>query len=494
MDGAGVGPSYSPSARSLPPSDPSDFSSWHGEDTTSSRGSHGMFIVNLMRDGSGVVGPPIGDHLKNKLKNMIQQKFDGFLVIKNTDQNEKGKLVTVVCDLTISSENLVRIDIACNENNTFFIIPSLETEKQDIAPEVAGEIQRWVEQVSNFGMSGTCMSLSAFLHYGFSVWKQSQLRPRAKGPQRSPAVNSVAEEPIGDERTSFPAPTFKSTSSPPFAAQPLTPASATQGSVPMSGPPTLGTLNYVDLEGVERHDSSHSGISGLVRRDKMPLSLSSMLAQAQELALAGNYLACVEVTSDALQSEGALGDMATTNQLLLLRASAHHHQRQHAQSLRDSEQVIQSDPTCVAGYSLQADALQGLGKVDDALEAIMCAMEYDPHNPDIQEAFSVLFNDASRARARRERPNRVPPRSLSRVRLPDALSTTTQATRLSSKSTTPTDQSPGSRSSSDSDCVVDNDGFSREREPRKKNSESFATADCKTNSDVDHQEDRGGAN
>eukprot|EP00397_Hematodinium_sp_SG-2012_P019911 GEMP01020486.1.p1 GENE.GEMP01020486.1~~GEMP01020486.1.p1 ORF type:complete len:518 (+),score=128.23 GEMP01020486.1:139-1692(+) len=511
MDGAGFGPAYSPSARSLPPSDPSDFSSWHGEDTTSSRGSHGMFIVNLIRDGNGLIGPPIGDHLKNKLKNMIQQKFDGFLVIKNTDQNEKGKLVTVECDLTISNDELVRIDISCNEDNTFFIIPSLEgADRHGMTPEKAGEVQRWIEQVSNFGMSGACMSLSAFLHYGFNVWKQSPLRPRAKAP-RSPTVEAVAKELIihdprrdGELANDMLAPRDAAVVAAPLsrdalAAHAVVPGdqhSLAKGTQVMdnnicSVPRDVGGAGADgagrDMKGKEGDawsgaSSGQASLgSGAARLAKMPLSLKSMLAQAHAAAYEHDYATCVALTSDALKSDAASWDMTVANELLLLRSFAYIRQRQNVQALRDCEQVIQNNPTCVAGYSRQAEALHGMGKLDEALEAIMCAMEYDPQDSEIQEAFTVLFNDVSRARARRERSavtssHRAvaPPGSLSRVRLADAVSTTTQATRLSSKSTTPTDQSPGSRSSSnDSDCMVDNDGDTRDRDSRARRSASF---------------------
>jgi len=447
-----VGPSYSPSARSLPPSDPSDFSSWPGEDTTSSRGSHGMFIVNMMRDGNGVVAP-IGDHLKNKLKNMIQQKFEGFLVISNTQQNEKGKLVTVECDLRINSGDLIKIDIACNEDNTFFVIPLQEPvsrlegaiTEQDTNDTIA-EVKKWIEQVSYFGLSGCCQSLSAFLHYGFTVWKQSPLRPKRDSEDRSRGKRGDV---LQDERM--------------FARSKRTDA-APQGQRHEIGAGI--NMECTQDEGGLRANTNTNNKHPMKPKkeneerirstDKLPSSLSSMLAQAHEAIVANDYVIAVEVTSEALKSEAAIFDTSATNQLLLLRSFAYMRQRAFMPALRDCEQVIANDPTCVAGYSRQAEALHGMGKLEEALEAIMAAMEYDPQNLEIQEAFTSLFNDVSRERVRRERAiltqgsreRAEVTQRMSRNRLPDALSTTTQATRLSSKSTTPTDQSPGSRSSS----------------------------------------------
>lgn len=461
-----MGPSYSPSARSLPPSDPSDFSSWPGEDTTSSRGSHGMFIVNMMRDGNGVVAP-IGDHLKNKLKNMIQQKFEGFLVISNTQQNEKGKLVTVECDLRINSGDLIKIDIACNEDNTFFVIPLQEPvsrlegaiTEQDTDDTIA-EVKKWIEQVSYYGLSGCCQSLSAFLHYGFTVWKQSPLRPkrdsedRSRGKQRGDA--SQDERMFARSKRTDPAPLDDTRHEMGGAGGINMECTHDEEGGGLRGGSTSTNINKHPMTTLHKVNPKKENEERIRSTDKLPSSLSSMLAQAHEAIVANDYVIAVEVTSEALKSEAAIFDTSATNQLLLLRSFAYMRQRAFMPALRDCEQVIANDPTCVAGYSRQAEALHGMGKLEEALEAIMAAMEYDPQNLEIQEAFTSLFNDVSRERVRRERAiltqgsreRAEVTQRLSRNRLPDALSTTTQATRLSSKSTTPTDQSPGSRSSS----------------------------------------------
>jgi len=191
----------------------------------------------------------------------------------------------------------------------------------------------------------------------------------------------------------------------------------------------------------------------------MPSSLSSMLAHAREMANASDYKACIDITTEALQSDAALGDEKTANQLLLLRASTYIRLGDNLQAVRDCEQVLQGDPTSVNAYSRHAEALNSLGKSEEALDSIMTAMECDPQNSEIQEAFSFMFNNVAQQRARSEREvsrhnsEGIPTRAISRARLPDVLSTTTRATRLSSKSTTPTDQSPSGRSSTeDSDC------------------------------------------
>merc|ERR1739845_99963 len=85
----------------------------------------------------------------------------------------------------------------------------------------------------------------------------------------------------------------------------------------------------------------------------------------------------------------------------------------------------------------------------------MSALEYDPQNPMFQTTFTALFEEISSSPP----PVAVtaaPPRGLQGQgrrnrggQLGDALSMTTQATHLSSRSTTPTEVSaPQSRSSS----------------------------------------------
>jgi len=161
-------------------------------------------------------------------------------------------------------------------------------------------------------------------------------------------------------------------------------------------------------------------------------------------------------------------------QLLSLRASAQARLRMYDVTLQDAEQLISLQPTCAEGYYWQSVALQGMGHGQEALEALMSALEYEPQNPLFQQTFTSLFEEISTASAEttsRRGPRTAAPGSAraggaassgavlhrrSRAgAVGDALSTTTQATHLSSRSTTPTEVSaPLSRSSSDDDLYA----------------------------------------
>lgn len=169
-------------------------------------------------------------------------------------------------------------------------------------------------------------------------------------------------------------------------------------------------------------------------------------------------------------------------QFLSLRASVQVRLRNFSSALQDAEELIALQPTCAEGYYWQSTALQGMGRSQEALEALMSALEYEPQNSLFQQAFTQLFEEISAASggrggsssmavaraggrrsstATRGSPTRSPPSAVVLQRrarggaLGDALSTTTQATHLSSRSTTPTEVSERLSRSSSNDSVYE---------------------------------------
>eukprot|EP00435_Cladocopium_sp_Y103_P042804 s1649_g11.t3 len=115
-------------ARSKAPSDgPSEFSSWH-DDASSSLAPSGT-----ARDGTITVNPLImrmGEHLKGKLQGMIRQRFENYLHIIKTLQNDIGKLAALTCELRMADHHAsaaaggsptIRVSISCNEDGTFVV-------------------------------------------------------------------------------------------------------------------------------------------------------------------------------------------------------------------------------------------------------------------------------------------------------------------------------------------------------------------------------------
>eukprot|EP00913_Durusdinium_trenchii_P035663 g33372.t1 len=90
-------------ARSKAPSDgPSEFSSWH-DDASSSLAPSGT-----ARDGTITVNPLVmrmGEHLKGKLQGMIRQRFENYLHIIKTLQNDIGKLAALTCELRMADRH-----------------------------------------------------------------------------------------------------------------------------------------------------------------------------------------------------------------------------------------------------------------------------------------------------------------------------------------------------------------------------------------------------
>lgn len=176
-------------------------------------------------------------------------------------------------------------------------------------------------------------------------------------------------------------------------------------------------------------------------------------------------------------------------QFLSLRANVQVRLRNYNFALQDAEELIALQPTCAEGYYWQSTALQGMGRSQEALEALMSALEYEPQNSLFQQAFTQLFEEISASStgrggsssmavgrtgsrttggsagrasaAARGSPTRSPPSAVVLQRrarggaLGDALSTTTQATHLSSRSTTPTEVSERLSRSSSNDSVYE---------------------------------------
>ncbi|CAE8652721.1 unnamed protein product [Polarella glacialis] len=148
----------------------------------------------------------------------------------------------------------------------------------------------------------------------------------------------------------------------------------------------------------------------------------------------------------------------------------------------EAEELIALEPTCAEGYYWQSVALQGLGHGQEALEALMSALEYEPQNSLYQGVFTALFEEIyaheqegslnSHAEVHGDAPvtgdaavgATQPPSTEVLARRPrgtgprDALSTTTQATHLSSRSTTPTEVSEVLSRSSSNDSLYDEAG------------------------------------
>ncbi|CAJ1372114.1 unnamed protein product [Effrenium voratum] len=189
-------------------------------------------------------------------------------------------------------------------------------------------------------------------------------------------------------------------------------------------------------------------------------------------------------------SDGANGDVLVAEEsldllceLLCIRASAFAQMQQYSDTLADAEELSSLQPTCADGYYWQCVAMQGLGRHQEALEALMSALEYEPQNAFYQQLLTALFEDVSDTEprgslsgsqkgrpgsSRDDRGARTEETNSAREVLPrprgtgvrDALSTTTQATHLSSRSTTPTEVSEVvSRSSSNDSLYVDSAAF-----------------------------------
>jgi len=603
-DGTGALLEHSPAARSskAPSEQPSEFSSWH-DDASSSLATLSVgdrtITVNTQR-------MRMGEHLKGKLQGMIRQRFENYLRITQTLQNDTGKLAALECELRVPdwNANSVRTSISCNEDGTFlvYLIPdhtliaalgsqgpsgasSAGSDHNDgseaagggvsTAPNgltmvnspttpvgtastlISGEhharrqvsqgrtedsstqsdcremLRRWVAQVCEFGMSGRCHSLTALFHFGYTAWKQlcgdakQSITRNAGGAPSSPIALSGGSNRGGGRRAANGSireasdhghiaeeeekrPDDREDDAPvapiPFvtdsaASEEVGPAvdesaagvieapradiAAGEAPSPLgSEQPLIQLLSAARLAAdAERHHQAlelcAEGIA--LARSSPSLTFRPRSSSAASSSAAPVHLGHVRISEN---DPGSVDASCVLWQLLLIRSNVQVQLHSFRAALSDAEELISLQPTCAEGYYWQAIALQGLGHVQEALEALMSALEYEPQNSVFQQAFTFLFEDISatseggRPSPRSQRRSvavasassdvagsasgalpRRPPRGgwqrggggLAR----DALSTTTQATHLSSRSTTPSEVSePLARSSSNDSLSV----------------------------------------
>jgi len=511
----------SPAARSntAPSYPPSEFSSWH-DDASSSLATCSAgdlrVTVNTQR-------ARMGEHLRGKLEGMIRQRFEDYLRIITTLQNDIGKLAALECQLRTSPGGEVasaRASISCNEDGTFLVytvpdvssalagsargpscassasslgdgvrlpasssmhspcpnvIDSTVSSTDVIGSSVHGPslpcdgvelLRRWVQQVCEFGMSGRCHSLTALFHFGYNVWKQTL---------RETTSEHIAEE---EERP-------REAIAAPQARAELHAASHLRHEELkwQERPPDAVALLKAARTAVEReHFQKAVEICGeglaLARaptfRPGWRLSADASAA-AQTTSVGRGVSPSGSSSSAAVASPGggAANDPGDREgnivvwQLLTLRADLQVRLLCFDAALQDAEELIALQPTCAEGYYWQFAALQGMGHRQEAVEALMSALEYEPQNALFQQALTSLFEEMSDGSAGCSASrSRVPHQGVTMPgtaaadgpdvlhRRPrggpgDALSTTTQATHLSSRSTTPTEVSePLSRSSS----------------------------------------------
>lgn len=521
----------SPAARSskAPSDSPSEFSSWRDDASSSMATSHGdrAITVNTQR-------VRMGAHLRGKLEDMIRQRFENYLRINETLQNDTGKLAALECELRVpGGEDIApgRASISCNEDGTFlvYVVPDASAAltsgdstsihsgedcfqgNPDATGVDAGQLaRRWVNHVCEYGMSGRCHSLTALFHFGYTTWKQmvgdSRAIPRLKRLSATEGIQTpghiaeeeekpredVKEEPAPAVPVEEPQVVEPPESEPPASVETAAPRRKQDHPCTelwdAAWPATANRLLQSALlaadggdeqqalelctEGLalirRRRAQRNRGASGSASSDgypPMPTSPSASSSTAQPAAASSRDGPPVAVA--ASPSDEAL---SVVWQLLLLRVGVQARSRKYEAALKDAEELIALQPTCAEGYYWQSVALQGMGLGHEALESLMTALEYEPQNSIFSHAFTVLFEEISAEPAgeghrprRRARPAAAAGGTTasvlhrrSRGAAGDALSTTTQATDLSSRSTTPTEVSeqPSRSSSNDSLYVV----------------------------------------
>jgi len=374
-------------------------------------------------------------------------------------------------------------------------------------------LQRWGTEMGEFGMSGRCHSLTALFHFGYTAWKQMLATMRAEGVwcvgDSSFGESHIAEEEGGfrDEHLEddcWQQAEYQSEAQSDFAGLPVLEERA-------EAPPSEETRAKSDLRELVRLLDSASRAADCGR----PEQAVELCGEGIALARASLWLPSSpglgarcsgSAPSSAASSSADIGygavdsDSSQVWQLLLLRSSTQAQLRRFDLALGDAEELISLQPTCAEGYWWQSVALHGLHRPQEALEALMSALEYEPQNPMYQQAFTSLFEDissvpdgdagfSSRQKSQGscsppgDSPRSASPpdghagrpplaRGLGRnrsggatssgnanaVRLRaglarDALSTTTQATHLSSRSTTPTEVSERLSHSSSNDSL-----------------------------------------
>jgi tetratricopeptide (TPR) repeat protein len=311
-----------------------------------------------------------------------------------------------------------------------------------------------VDQVCEFGMSGRCYSLTALLNFGYTAWSSS--KQAMKTPLSADAISTVWGASAGDV-TAITEEDERLKDEPHGVEEPITNTAVTAVS------------------------TSPSSLGGDDAKERACRSVAMLLMAAQKAVDDAQHRIGLDYCNEALAAIGgdstkaASAGLATSSsnggptlevdaetaqsvqQILLLRASIQTSLSNFVLALQDAEQLISLQPTCAEGYYWQSVALQGMFRSQEALEALMSALEYDPQNPVFQHAFNTLFEEissssvpvAEASSSATAAPTVLHGRRSRGGQLGDALSQTTQATHLSSRSTTPTEVSaPQSRSSS----------------------------------------------
>eukprot|EP00930_Biecheleria_cincta_P095413 TRINITY_DN87376_c0_g1_i1.p1 TRINITY_DN87376_c0_g1~~TRINITY_DN87376_c0_g1_i1.p1 ORF type:complete len:812 (+),score=116.85 TRINITY_DN87376_c0_g1_i1:121-2556(+) len=574
VEGCGFQLDHSPAARSnKAPSDPpsaSELDSWRDDASSSlapSGTAHGMSItVNTQRTR-------MGEHLKDKFQGMIRQRFENYLHIIQTLQNNIGKMEALTCELRIPSrpaaagtsnsgyctDGGVRANISCHEDGTFLVYAMLsgahlyshgsslpsssnsqagsEVDPEEPTPDLGnpvsskhctdaagpsgaladqcrdsstGLLDVWVQQVNEFGMSGRCHSLTSLFHFGYTVWKQLWQDTQVNWGMEvvedtSPCQTAENEE--KDNSSKVPSrgePPRQATTHamPSHAEAEQTAGRGACASKPAEdgAPPVKSTGESVadirslpnilasahDAEDNERFQQAlelcAEGLALVRSQHKSPPAQRSRgaLSTRSSSSSTNPASATVAVTwSDEDDSRlGARGSSGALWELLSLQASVHTKLALHPLTLEDAEELIALEPTCAEGYYWQSVAFHGMQHSQEAIEALMSALEFEPQNPLYTQMFTALFEEISSARVESVVGN--PPTSSAPVTgeailhprgnvlapgeavLPrrsrgtgprDALSTTTQASHLSSRSTTSTEVSPQTSRSSSCDSI-----------------------------------------
>jgi len=358
----------------------------------------------------------------------------------------------------------------------------------------------WVEQVCSFGMNGRCHSLTALFDFGYTEWKKMlgsrALNARLSGVSAGGALGAASAAAAGarghiaeeDERPCESREKEAQEHNPPLSCEEAGPSASSEE--PRSLATVLKAAQLaVDCEQYQQAlDLCSEGLAVVEpwqRRSPDAPDASGGGSAAGSGGVVGSSAAASAASAlvfpagvapprSVCQNASADGDTdadtaaAAVHQILLLRANVQALLRNYKLALRDAEELIFLQPTCAEGYYWQSVALQGMGRGQEALEALMSALEYDPQNPLFQQAFTALFEEISAssqavsARLGRRGADDQPAATVLQRRsgrgghLGDALSTTTQATHLSSRSTTPTEVSaaPSRSSSNDSLYVI----------------------------------------
>eukprot|EP00929_Paragymnodinium_shiwhaense_P069844 TRINITY_DN35278_c0_g1_i1.p1 TRINITY_DN35278_c0_g1~~TRINITY_DN35278_c0_g1_i1.p1 ORF type:complete len:662 (+),score=165.89 TRINITY_DN35278_c0_g1_i1:64-2049(+) len=331
-------------------------------------------------------------------------------------------------------------------------------------------LRKWVAQVCEFGMSGRCHSLTALFHFGYTAWKQmlGEHRPMSplahswgeNRPEQSAAKTRIAEEeepgqqpaaqpPAGPAKeevdaTDLPAvvPAQEAVEAPASAvAAVLAVATSSCPAAEPSGPPPQVSTNANGLGSGSPQmqqkppPSSDEGLNEEVGFESSTAStkdVASIFEAAQLAAERGRHREAVDYcTKGILLARGSSGSRTKKSQsssssstappatpaaaqdpvilwqLLSLRASMQSRLKKYTVALQDAEELISLQPTVAEGYYWQSVALQGMGHGQEALEALMSALEYEPQNPRFQQAFTSLFEDISQNVVEQPAPHRA---------------------------------------------------------------------------------------